>query len=56
MDGTYWVMVVGICGVVLLDAIALLKGIDGAFFGISISAIVGIVEFLRYAKAKRRRR
>jgi len=37
-----WVPIIAIISIATLEAIALLKGIDGALFGIAIAAISGL--------------
>jgi len=37
-----WTPIAAMASIVILEAIALLKGIDGAIFGIAIAAISGL--------------
>uniref|UniRef100_A0A6M3XSI6 Uncharacterized protein n=1 Tax=viral metagenome TaxID=1070528 RepID=A0A6M3XSI6_9ZZZZ len=37
-----WTPIAAMAAIVILEAIALLKGIDGAIFGIAIAAIAGL--------------
>jgi len=56
MDGDHWIAAIAIVCITTLDLTALTRGIDGAWFTATLGAICGIVEFLRYRKAKRRGR
>jgi hypothetical protein len=56
MDGDHWIAAIAIVCITTLDLTALTRGIDGAWFTATLGAICGIVELLRYRKAKRRGR
>jgi len=47
MKDSYMLKCITVIGVVLLEAIALIKGIDGVYFG-SVMAIMGIVLGVKY--------
>ena len=44
---TNWKVIVGaIAGIVILDGIALFKGIDGTMFSLSLAAIAGLAGYV----------
>ena len=49
-----WSTVVAIAGIVILEALAISKGIDGAMLGLAIAAIAGLGGYrLRVTKTKK---
>jgi len=38
-----WIRIVGCCCICVLETAAILKGVNGAYFGIAIAAIGGVV-------------
>lgn len=43
MTPNAWIRIVGCCCICVLETTAILKGVNGAYFGIAIAAIGGVV-------------
>ena len=54
MDGDACVAIVIALCLTALDIVALLKNVDGAMFGITVSAISGLIVWLQRRRYKRR--
>ena len=54
MDGDAYVAIVIALCLTALDIVALLKNVDGAMFGITVSAISGLIVWLQRRRYKRR--